>query len=145
MKNILFVCTGNTCRSPMAMAIFNDMAKKEGLEWQSDSAGLFADGVSKISIGAFTALANNGILCDYTSKKLDNSLMEKADMVFGITENHASSIISLFPQYSDKVFAFPTDISDPYGQSVSVYESCLSEIEDGIKIIVKHLKGKENG
>ena len=145
MKKILFVCTGNTCRSPMAEAVFNDIANKRGIECCAFSGGLFADG-SAISDNAKTVLADIGIdTSGHISRTVRKEDIESADYVVGITLRHAGKLISEFPEFSDKIYAFPKDISDPFGGNCEVYKKCLCEITDGIEIIIKELfTDKEN-
>ena len=145
MKRVLFVCTGNTCRSPMAEAVFNDIAGKNGIACIAFSRGLFADG-SAISDNAKTVLADRGIdASGHISKTVCKEDVESADYIVGITSRHAGKLISEFPGCADKIYAFPTDISDPFGQSTAVYKECLCEITDGIELIIKELfPDKEN-
>ena len=142
MKNILFVCTGNTCRSPMAEALFNHIYGSDDIK--ASSRGIYADGISQISKNAKQALWEKGIDFNHTSKPLLLEDISNADYVVGITANHAKNIISLFPDFADKVFAMPIDISDPYGQDIDVYRECRDQIELCVKIIAEALNGEGN-
>lgn len=143
MKKVLFVCTGNTCRSPMAEAIFNHLTDSKDLS--AFSCGIYGDGVSPISGNAKTALSEIGIDFCHTSTPISKELVEDADYVIGMTENHARTIISMFPEYADKIYAMPSDISDPYGGNLGVYESCRDEIYECVKSLIKTLTGDNNG
>lgn len=143
MKNILFVCTGNTCRSPMAQAIFNSLAV--GTELSACSCGIYGDGISPISKNAKSALAEIGIEFEHISAPISKELIKNADFIVGMTSNHARNIIALFPEYADKVYAMPMDISDPYGGNIETYRSCRDEIEICVKQLIKTLLGKQNG
>lgn len=144
MIRVLFVCTGNTCRSPMAMAVFNNSAKERGLEYSAKSCGLFADG-SPISYNSKRALSDAGIELEHISTPVCEDLLREADYVFGITDKHAKSIISLFPEFTNKVYSFPLNVFDPYGGDISVYRECLNQIKTGVDSILKVLTEKENG
>ena len=136
MKKILFVCTGNTCRSPMAMALFNRKASEKGLDMQAVSAGLYADG-SPLSENARRALEIRGITgIKHNSVQLDAMLLDECDYIFGISARHASCIEAQYPGAKGKVFPFPADIPDPFGQELDVYLCTLEEIEKGVDAII---------
>ncbi|MBQ7923449.1 MAG: low molecular weight protein arginine phosphatase [Clostridia bacterium] len=130
---ILFVCTGNTCRSPMAAALWN--ARYTDTRCRAVSAGLAADG-SGISPNAAAALLQKGIrsvpgndYLSHVSHTVSAEDMEKAEIVYGITQRHAMQLLFAFPQYAAKISALPKDISDPYGGDLAIYEQCLDDIE----------------
>ena len=143
MKKILFVCTGNTCRSPMAQAVFNDITKRKGLEFHSDSCGLNADG-SAISKNAHDALLALGINFESFSKQINKEMLSEADYVIAISQRHRQAVISMFPEYTDKVFDFPFDISDPYGSDFNEYALCLQQIKSGVEAILEELIINDN-
>ena len=142
MKKVLFVCTGNTCRSPMAEAIFNELSKSKN-DFHAKSCGIFADGVSPISDNAKAALAENGINSDHTSTPITEEHIQMADYVIGMTGNHANQLSYMFPQYKNKIYAMPKDIFDPYCGNIDVYRNCRNEIETCIKMLIDALE-KEN-
>lgn len=143
MNKVVFVCTGNTCRSPMAEALFNDMAKDiTGL--YATSCGICADGISPISENAKLALSECGIDFSHTSCIASDKEFSDAYMIVGITARHAMWVIQNFPQYKDKVYAMPSDISDPYGQDIDVYRKCLDEIRTAIMKILIIILGDQN-
>ncbi len=139
MKKVLFVCTGNTCRSPMAQALFNKICETEGLDFIADSCGIYADGFSPVSDNAKLALKNVGIEFNHISQPLSNKMASEADYIFGITDSHARTLMDIFPECSEKIYRFPLDISDPYGANLDVYENCLKEIEAGVRHIITKL------
>lgn len=137
-ETILFVCTGNTCRSPMCAALFND--RYAGLTRHAISAGLMADG-SPISANAVCALENAGIPSrkpdnDYkshVSRNVTEEMMEQADIVVGVTSSHAMQLMMRFPSCASKITVMPTEISDPFGGDLARYETCLADIDRALK------------
>lgn len=149
MKTILFVCSGNTCRSPMASAVFNSLGDKDFL---ADSAGLSAfrgDGISRGSLDAlrFTATPINDTMpyTEHLSKPVSEREMETSHLVYGITKRHTEALLQLFPHHKDKIRPFPTDIPDPYGRDTGVYLETLAAIRGGIAKIYRELKKNEDG
>lgn len=135
-QRILFVCTGNTCRSPMAAALYN--AKYADGEAFAVSAGLAADG-SGISRNAILALLSMGIRSEtendylsHVSHTVTEADLEKADLVVGITGRHAMQLMFAYPAYASKITALPKDIGDPYGGDEAVYEACLAQIDEAL-------------
>ena len=149
MKKILFVCSGNTCRSPMAAALCNALGDSEIF---ADSAGIGAfwgDGISRGSLDAlrFTATVVDDRLPypEHRSKPVREEDLAEADCIYGITSAHQAALIEQFSQYKDKIFAFPVEISDPYGKDTAVYLDTLCQIRLGIAQIYRKLKNNADG
>ena len=149
---VCFVCTGNTCRSPMAEALVNDMMSEKPIcsacdidrmlnrkQVRATSAGLMAFG-APIAPNAVRALENAGVFCtqnnDYRqhrSRTIDEDILESSDLIICMTGLHAMQLLSEFPSYASKITSMPKDISDPYGGDPAVYDACLAEIKQGIE------------
>jgi len=146
-NSILFVCTGNTCRSPMAEYYFNSGAKKLGLNYIAKSRGLYADSGIGMSANAKKVLVSRNIAekiedITHKSKQIDMDIVEKADIIYGITVHHQIRLKEEFPEFGDKILNMPEDIGDPYGGSLEVYERCFENIKRSVDSIIKSLTGE---
>ena len=144
MRTILFVCTGNTCRSPMAEAITRSLIDKgllgDGSGFFVVSAGVATSGGSPPTPEAMEALAALGIDHSGTSTPLTGEMVRNADIVFGMTEAHvraarkaageetALQVVRLDPD---------ADIDDPIGLDRSAYDALAQAF---LEIIPRRLK-----
>ncbi len=153
MKTILFVCTGNVCRSPMAEGIFRQAVRGRG-EYRVLSAGLGAAEGLPPSAHAVQAVKELGIdISGLRSRMLTPDLVEQADYIFGMTHSHIDTVGLLYPQAAEKTFlvrefdetldTFEKDISDPIGGSYEVYLNCRDQLEQGIASLLKFLERGE--
>ena len=138
MRNVLFVCTGNICRSPMAQGLFADLVRGRR-DIEVTSAGIGAVGgqpPSPYSVDVMNELSLD--IKNIRSKPLMAELVRKADFIFVMTYGHLDSMLLLFPSAAEKTFLlreFETDlpvmereVSDPIGQSRETYRECRDQI-----------------
>ncbi|WP_409296094.1 low molecular weight protein arginine phosphatase [Peribacillus sp. SCS-26] len=146
MVNILFVCTGNTCRSPMAEAILKNM-NLPGVNVRS--AGVFAMDGQEASFHAKNVLDENSITHDHISKQVDASDLEWATYVLTMTEGHKSSLIINYPQAAGKTYTLKefagkdkkdSDIVDPFGGSADIYRETFRELQSIIQSLSDRLQ-----
>ena len=142
MRNVLFVCTGNICRSPMAQGLFADLIRGRR-DIEVTSAGIGAIGGQPPSPYAVEVMSELGLdIRNIRSKPLMADLVRKADFIFVMTYGHLDSMLLLFPSAAEKTFLlreFETDlavmereVSDPIGQSRETYRSCRNQIREAL-------------
>lgn len=148
--NILIVCTGNTCRSPMAEAILKKELKDTGKS--DDKYTIISAGISTIngmnaSGNAIEVLREKDIdLLGHKSRVITLDLINKADIILTMTKSHKDILMQLAPEYIDKIYTFrefagleKLDISDPFGGSLDVYRNTLIEISDTVSKVIEKL------
>ena len=154
MKTVLFLCTGNICRSPMAEGLFRH-ASRGRRDLQVVSAGIGATPGLPPSVHAVQAVKELGIdISRQRSRQLTSELIEQADYIFGMTHSHVDTVFLLYPKAAEKTFLlrefddtldiFEKDISDPIGGSYEVYVNCRDQIEQGIASIMRFIEQGES-
>lgn len=133
---IALVCTGNTCRSPMAETLLREqLRRKMGSEdaVRVLSAGVAAMSGSGASPQAVEVMGGRGLdLTGHSSRPLDDAVMNVADLVLTMTRGHRSAILAAWPEMHDRVFTLRRDggdITDPVGMPVEVYEECATQLD----------------
>lgn len=129
---IVFVCTGNTCRSPMAAAIW----RAEGMDVQS--AGVHAAHGAPMSPYAKQALKEKGLPTDHASQPVTKELLDWADIVLTMTSSHKEAILHRFPHVDAKLFTYaefatpdnPFEIADPFGGTLQDYQFTLYQLQE---------------
>ncbi len=138
MKKVMFVCTGNTCRSPMAEVI----AKKL---WQDKAEVIsrgFCKGGEPMSENSAMALKDSGFeVTGHFSAPVTMEELLKCDLVLTMSNSHKEAILNACPEIGNKVFTLGEysgeegDIPDPFMQDIQVYKACCNKIYNCIKNI----------
>lgn len=144
---VVFVCTGNTCRSPMAEGILKDLSKKANLNIGVKSVGTHATSNSNAARFAIEAMKSIDIdISNHKSDQVNRELLDKTDLVLTMSNNHKKAIILQYPFIKEKVFllneyafGINKDIEDPFGGQLMYYEKARDEIYEAILEVIKKL------
>lgn len=133
---VLFVCTGNTCRSPMAAALLSHMAERDTPpRFVASSAGLFATEGAPMSENAATALSRMGITpAPHAARRVTRALLESADLIVGLTAAHAMELTMRAPDLAERITTLPMDIADPYGGDAERYARCAEQLRLSLEL-----------
>jgi protein-tyrosine phosphatase len=118
-------------------------------KFEVQSAGVFAYPGSDVSIHAKEALAEKGIVIDHAAQQVNDTLVDWADIVVTMTENHKQIVLGYYPSVEKKLDTLygltkgvSKDISDPFGGSLSIYKETLEEMEKLVQTLLKkHSEG----
>ena len=140
---VLFICTGNICRSPMAEGLFRDYAKKNSSDFVVKSAGVGAQNGLSPSENSVQAMSDIGIdITEQNSQIVTAGLVKEANIIIGMTQGHVDMVNLMFPEATEKTFILgefdqsiplhEREIADPIGGSYEVYSLCRDQIKEGI-------------
>ncbi len=144
-KRILFICTGNTCRSPMAEGLFRKLSSHHP-EWQAGSAGTAAWHGQEASPETLHVLQERGInLSCHESRPVTEELMENATDVYAMTESHLAALLANFPEHADKIrlvtcYTDNRSIADPIGCGQTAYNSVAQQLTAAIQAIISRME-----
>ena len=153
VKYVLFVCTGNICRSPMALGLFRRLlGNRKDIE--ADAAGVHAVRGQPPSVHAIDVCRKRGVdISSFRSQPLTVTLVDRATHIFGMTGSHLETIHLLFPQSADKTFLLREfeepgatlwrDLPDPIGMGREVYDECADSIEKALPSVLAFVEETE--
>ncbi|MGI8890071.1 MAG: serine hydroxymethyltransferase [Chthoniobacterales bacterium] len=153
MKYVLFVCTGNICRSPMALGLFRRLlGNRKDIE--ADAAGVHAVRGQPPSVHAIDVCRQRDVeISALRSQPLTATLVDRATHIFGMTGSHLETIHMLFPQSAEKTFLLREfevpgatlwrDLPDPIGMGRDVYRECAESIEKALPSVLAFVEETE--
>jgi protein-tyrosine-phosphatase len=142
MRSVIFICTANRCRSPMAVGLFARQVAhlNDGREWQISSAGTWAIDDQPATALARIVMGQQGIDLDqHRSRPLNGTMLRAADVILVMTRHHLEAIQAEFPEVANRTFLLSQligqtfDIDDPFEGTEEDYRRCA----DGIERILK--------
>lgn len=156
VHEVLFVCTGNSCRSVMAEFIFRKLAGEKGLSVHAHSAGIAAAHGSGASFETLEVLKRDGMDArPHSSRMVHEGSMDSADMILALTEEHATHLRKHFPEDEPKIYLltefytgperaqYVHGVPDPIGLSSDVYRTTYSVIKSCVQNLVNQLAARK--
>jgi protein-tyrosine-phosphatase len=150
IENILFVCTGNICRSPFAQGLFTKVVAQNGLKGVAgDSAGLLALPGNAATYMAQRVAAEYGVdLAGHQAKSVSKDLVAWSDLILVMEKSHEDALVTAFQDAIGKVLLLRyfacfgsrrRGIADPYGLDYDAYRFCFLDIEDAVSGLIDFL------
>lgn len=150
---IMFICTGNICRSAMAHGLMEKKIKDNNIKnVEIYSAGIFAENGDNATYNAIEAAKEYGVdLRKHTATNIRKSKIEEMDLILCATMSHKYSILQMYPNLKDKTYTMKeyvnsdpnskdTDIKDPWGYDIEIYRFCASEIDKCLDKLIEKIK-----
>ncbi|HNV92976.1 MAG: Sua5/YciO/YrdC/YwlC family protein [Candidatus Cloacimonetes bacterium] len=147
---VMFVCTANICRSPMAEYLFRKMARENNISLATDSCGLLPGG-QMISVNALQLLLERGILDaqQHISQQITPQLVSSSWLILTMEERQRDLLRTTYPNSESRIMTLNEivgekgDIEDPFGRNLESYRKTCEIIENRLQLLTEYLKNNE--
>lgn len=149
---IMFICTGNICRSAMADGMMKKLIKENNIDAEVYSCGVYAETGDYATYNAVeTAKEYDVDISSHRATNIRESKIEEMDLILCATLSHKQSVLCLYPELKGKVYTMKEyakidkngqdmDIKDPWGYDLNVYYNCALEIKECLEKTIEELK-----
>jgi len=154
---VLFICTGNTCRSPMAEVLFRKLLADRLVcrDWELRerridvfSAGIAAEGHNPASREAVLVMQEQGLdLSQHLSQQVTDHMLENSTLILALTDRHRRILLDARPDLKDRIYLLRMDgedINDPIGGPIEDYRNCAEQIRNHLNAWVDELIRKDS-
>lgn len=149
-KRVLVVCSGNTCRSPMAEAIFQDMVGKEpelqSMGFTAKSTGIYDLGECQATGEAIQVMDEKGLdVRAHRSKHIKDVLVDWADVILAMEHEQKHYIEKYFPHAGEKVHLLTEfageegEVPDPFGCGIEAYRQCVDKLRSLLRVTIENM------
>lgn len=143
-KKLIFICTGNTCRSPMAEGFFRALDGENRTEFLVSSAGTFTpEGLAPSKNAIITAHELGAEISAHRSRNLTQQMVEEATLLVCVTVAHAQRVAANFPQAISKIRILTPDVQDPFGGNLQCYRETAQEIYHAVEKLIIELENEK--
>ena len=136
MNSVLFICSANICRSPMAMGLLRSMVEDSSDQWKIESSGVWDLEDQPVALNTQLVLEERGIdLNDHVSRTVTGTILSEFNLVLVMEDNHKEVLKLAFPEYTNHIYMLSEmvgeifDIVDPIGRSLADFEETALEME----------------
>lgn len=151
---IMFICTGNTCRSAMADGLAKKIIKEKNLDIEVYSAGIFAQTGEHASYNSIAIMKEYDVdIALHKATSVDESNIKEMDLILCATKSHKAELQAKYKDLKDKIFTMKEyaeldndgtdlDIKDPWGYNLNTFRVCAAEISICIEKIIEKISQK---